>query len=851
MDKILDYIKSSFISSFFSILVVEIILELYFSFSLKNFILRAVLVISYYFLFSGLKYIGDNNSKNFIYFIINNIVIFFILLISLILLDSILTFLSMPNIIHTRQIIFIFLLSLILYVCTVEFFSKYSVYIIFTLCLLLYLSAGYDNKIIIYSFIISFFLLLLTNREAKVNYVSIIFTGIPSILIIFTIAFMLPTINSFNLFGKGNNSKYNAQGNPVDIYSSKEKNNNNVLYTFKGDNPKYFISEAYDIIEDNTWIQSNKELFLDYREENNTANYASNNRMFITTINESLADKEYYNVDITKDKIDIINNGSEEIKKIKSLSEYSDIKMVEITMNTNKDSKNILTYIHPTKDIEYKFSDCNSKGAKNGFNKVYSNLKIKVNEYLTKKESVNNSYKVYYTDDSPDLRSEDYYIMTNMNDKLETEINKALIDTILQDESYKKRMESKEFIYDLLKNSYKFENSTSSSQVMSGNGVLINSSDNSIYRAEYDNFKVEYENGEIKDLYDKDNNEINLDNNEEFYLLFYDFLVLKDSDGNLYLNEEFENNIILDYFSYKDNNEFSTIINNIYSYEDFFLNNSGITDKMEKIAFEITENEETNYNKAKAIEDYFKNSDYEYSLDVEHSNLDNPIEYFIFNGKKGYCIQYATAMVLLCRSLNIPARYIEGYYVTEADKVEDTYEVKESNAHAFVQVYLSGYGWKNFDPTPGFGDENSITESITAFNEDEKGVFSGVIYALFVITVSILFISILVKVTYRYRKLRKILKLPNEEALEKLIGYSVELLRLCNINYVNGETELEFAERVDTILNVEFKNSMQEYYEYKYALKSISNEDVNKALDINKFIYRYLKKNKKKLNQGE
>ena len=269
---------------------------------------------------------------------------------------------------------------------------------------------------------------------------------------------------------------------------------------------------------------------------------------------------------------------------------------------------------------------------------------------------------------------------------------------------------------------------------------------------------------------------------------------------------------------------------------------------MKELALNLTEDKNSTYYKAKAIENYFKSSDFKYSFNVSRTNNENPIDYFIFEGKKGYCIQYATAMVLLCRSVDIPARYVEGYYITEKDKVGDIYEIKEKNAHAFVQVYICGYGWKIFDPTPGFSEENSIQESISVFSRNKEDEFDKVIYILFGITVIVIFICLVLKITYRYRKLRNILKLPNGEALESLIAYSIELLRECNINYNDGETELEFAERVDTILNIEFKNSMQEYYKYKYASKSISKEEVNKALIINKFIYNYKKKNKKKLN---
>ena len=57
-------------------------------------------------------------------------------------------------------------------------------------------------------------------------------------------------------------------------------------------------------------------------------------------------------------------------------------------------------------------------------------------------------------------------------------------------------------------------------------------------------------------------------------------------------------------------------------------------------------------------------------------------------------------MALLCRSIGIPARYVTGYLVTEKNSETGRYIVREKDAHAFVEVYIAGYGWMTFDPTP-------------------------------------------------------------------------------------------------------------------------------------------------------
>ena len=68
------------------------------------------------------------------------------------------------------------------------------------------------------------------------------------------------------------------------------------------------------------------------------------------------------------------------------------------------------------------------------------------------------------------------------------------------------------------------------------------------------------------------------------------------------------------------------------------------------------------------------------------------IEYFLFESKRGYCMYYASAAVMMFRCLGLPARYVEGYLVPNA-KAGVPIALKDSNAHAWAEVFISGYGW--------------------------------------------------------------------------------------------------------------------------------------------------------------
>ncbi|HZY64505.1 MAG TPA: transglutaminaseTgpA domain-containing protein [Rubrobacteraceae bacterium] len=70
--------------------------------------------------------------------------------------------------------------------------------------------------------------------------------------------------------------------------------------------------------------------------------------------------------------------------------------------------------------------------------------------------------------------------------------------------------------------------------------------------------------------------------------------------------------------------------------------------------------------------------------------------------ERGYCEQFSSSLAVMARSLGIPARVTTGYVSGEYNPFTGLYEVKASDAHAWVEVYFPGYGWSTFDPTPGF-----------------------------------------------------------------------------------------------------------------------------------------------------
>lgn len=105
------------------------------------------------------------------------------------------------------------------------------------------------------------------------------------------------------------------------------------------------------------------------------------------------------------------------------------------------------------------------------------------------------------------------------------------------------------------------------------------------------------------------------------------------------------------------------------------------------------------YDKAKAIEAYLRTTiDYNERIPMPPDGAD-PVEWFLFDIREGYCTYYATAMVTMLRSLNIPARMAAGFSQGEWDSQLGQYVVRERDAHTWVEVYFPGYGWVEFEPT--------------------------------------------------------------------------------------------------------------------------------------------------------
>lgn len=130
-----------------------------------------------------------------------------------------------------------------------------------------------------------------------------------------------------------------------------------------------------------------------------------------------------------------------------------------------------------------------------------------------------------------------------------------------------------------------------------------------------------------------------------------------------------------------------------------FLQLPVVSQRVAELARQIVQPAASPYDMAAAVERHLKQS-YQYSLDLGTASTMNPVEDFLFVRKTGYCDHYATAMVVLLRTLGIPSRLATGFAQGEWNDVGGYYTVRQRDAHAWAEVYFPNSGWVTFDPTP-------------------------------------------------------------------------------------------------------------------------------------------------------
>jgi hypothetical protein len=95
---------------------------------------------------------------------------------------------------------------------------------------------------------------------------------------------------------------------------------------------------------------------------------------------------------------------------------------------------------------------------------------------------------------------------------------------------------------------------------------------------------------------------------------------------------------------------------------------------------------------------YFNQYAFEYTLEPPPLGI-NSVDDFLFETRKGFCEYYASSFVFLMRAAGIPARVVTGYQGGEYNDLGNYYVIRQSDAHAWAEVWLQNRGWVRYDPT--------------------------------------------------------------------------------------------------------------------------------------------------------
>jgi transglutaminase-like putative cysteine protease len=107
------------------------------------------------------------------------------------------------------------------------------------------------------------------------------------------------------------------------------------------------------------------------------------------------------------------------------------------------------------------------------------------------------------------------------------------------------------------------------------------------------------------------------------------------------------------------------------------------------------------YDKAKALEGYLRGFPLDYRIPDTPPGRDT-VDYFLFELQRGYFDYHASAMVVMLRTLGVPARLGVGFVVDEGDldREKQTYVVRDRHTYSWAEVYFPEHGWVTFNPSP-------------------------------------------------------------------------------------------------------------------------------------------------------
>ncbi len=297
-----------------------------------------------------------------------------------------------------------------------------------------------------------------------------------------------------------------------------------------------------------------------------------------------------------------------------------------------------------------------------------------------------------------------------------------------------------------------------------------------------------------------------------------------------------------------------------------------------------------------AVKDYLKENAV-YDLRPGETPKDkNFTEYFLFENQKGYCIHFATTATLMLRAMGVPARYATGYIITDddfrntsdmgkeiiqVDAVDgsETFEqftvdvtVKDTNAHAWVEVYVENLGWIPIEVTPGYtqsmtalGDlgVEDVTEPTTEMNtvaattkptnppppkeepkdSSEGALAGGILLTVLIVLIVVAIGDLITRAIVKKLRMKSFKSKDNAKNVERLYLYLQKLLSCSGFKEVEKESLTngfrKLFNRFDFVDEEQLNETVVILQKLFYGQKAISDEEV---VVVEKFVLSFAKK---------
>lgn len=298
--------------------------------------------------------------------------------------------------------------------------------------------------------------------------------------------------------------------------------------------------------------------------------------------------------------------------------------------------------------------------------------------------------------------------------------------------------------------------------------------------------------------------------------------IITDNGGNFYIPGR-QTGLSYDVVSYFAEFSPSQSLNGREPYPaniEPYLQLPELPERVRILAQQITESSPKPYEKARKIERYLS-ANYPYDLTVKPAPANRDItDYFLFDLKRGYCTYHSTAMVVMLRAAGIPARWVTGFTTGNYSAEKGSYEVKMSNAHAWVEAYIAGFGWVPLEPTSSFKLPviQKNTSPVNSIKQLESGIQGGEAAKLDdrkpyvkIILVALVTVSLIAIIILR----RKPFSFSNTQNMEQVYKLFLQLLARKGHHKNVVQTPLEFANQL-----VAMEELNEDYADIMYITES-------------------------------